>query len=229
MSCRDTTESGEICTEGTRLLRHPSMRAWPFVLCAACVLCASCPQGDDAPTDEPEPQWFVVHEDLPAALLSIWGPHAQDVWAVGGDALDGAGPTVLHFDGETWSRLDTGETQGNLWWVFGFADGPVYFGGDGGMILRYEAGSFTKMPRPAPDRVRDLGRLARRSLGGRRRLGRQRRLRVAPGRRHLGARAQPPGRRQRRCRDLEGRSAPAPTTSGWSAATASPCTGTARP
>jgi hypothetical protein len=70
--------------------------------------------------------------------LSVWGTSSTDVWAVGGDALDGSGPTVIHFDGERWSRRPTGQAQGNLWWVFGFDGGPVYMGGDGGVILRWQ-------------------------------------------------------------------------------------------
>ena len=68
----------------------------------------ACPQG------QPEATWQLVHRDLPGALLSVWGTNASDVWAVGGDARDGAGPLVIHFDGDTWTRVATGKTQGNL-------------------------------------------------------------------------------------------------------------------
>lgn len=100
----------------------------------------------------PETSWHVVGRHLPAALLSVWGRSASDVYLVGGDLGDGRGPAVLHWDGAAWTRLDTGQV-GNLWWVFGFADGPVYLGGDGGMILRYQAGRFTRMPTPGSDTV----------------------------------------------------------------------------
>lgn len=120
---------------------------WFVLLLAACPLTAC--------TDEPlAVEWQIVHKDLPGALLSVWGTSATDVWAVGGDALDGSGPMVIHFDGDAWSRVATGETQGNLWWVFGFADGPVYMGGDGGVILRRDAdGGFTRMVTPGSDTV----------------------------------------------------------------------------
>jgi hypothetical protein len=104
----------------------------------------------------PEPvvdRWEVVHQGLPGALLSVWGTSSTDVWAVGGDTGDGQGPLVIHFDGETWSRVPTGQTQGNLWWVFGFEGGPIYMGGDGGVILRYEAGDFTPMTTPGTNTV----------------------------------------------------------------------------
>lgn len=105
-------------------------------------------------SDEPvEVEWQIVHKDLPGALLSVWGTGASDVWAVGGDTLDGAGPMVIHFDGDAWTRVPTGETQGNLWWVFGFEDGPVYMGGDGGVILRKDDAGFTRMSTPGIDTV----------------------------------------------------------------------------
>lgn len=97
-----------------------------------------------------EREWQLVAQDLPAALLSVWGTSDSDVWVVGGDAGDG--PTVLHYDGAAWTRLETGEA-GNLWWVYGFAGGPVYMGGDGGMLLRYDGDTFTKMTTPGTDTV----------------------------------------------------------------------------
>jgi hypothetical protein len=108
------------------------------------LLCASACGSDP----KPDATWQLVHDGLPGALLSVWGTSSSDVWAVGSDAGDGAGPTVLHLQGGAWSRLETGET-GDLWWVFGFADGPIYMGGNGGVILRYEEGAFTRMQTPS--------------------------------------------------------------------------------
>jgi hypothetical protein len=105
--------------------------------------------GPDGP-EEPEP-WQVVHESLPGALLSVWGTSASDVWTVGADAGDGRGPLVLHLyaeeDGEGWSRLETGQS-GDLWWVHGFAGGPRFMGGAGGLILRHDESGFTRMETP---------------------------------------------------------------------------------
>jgi hypothetical protein len=112
-------------------------------LMAFLLLAVGCP-GDP----EPEVGWQVVHEGLDGALLSVWGTSRQDVWAVGGDALDGSGPTIVHFDGEAWTRLPSGETAGDFWWVFGFDGGPTYMGGAGGVIVRYENDTFTRMQTP---------------------------------------------------------------------------------
>jgi len=99
-----------------------------------------------------EPDWQLVGRHLPSALLSVWGTSASDVYLVGGDAGDGQGPAVQHFDGTAWTRLATGQI-GNLWWVYGFAGGPIFLGGDGGMILRYQNGTFTRMTTPGNDTV----------------------------------------------------------------------------
>jgi hypothetical protein len=122
-----------------------------LVLVASCVALLACP----ADPDEPVATWRLVHQGLPGALLSVWGTSATDVWAVGGDALDGTGPTVIHFDGASWSRHPTPQLQGNLWWVFGFDGGPIYMGGEGGVILRYEpaADQYTLLDTPGTDTV----------------------------------------------------------------------------
>lgn len=127
-----------------------------FLLCLATGVLVGCDGDGDPPVVD---TWQVVQEGVPGALLSVWGTSARDVWVVGADARDGSGPTVLHFDGEAWERLATGRTEGDLWWVFGFADGPVYMGGDGGVILRYQpsggpgGGSFTPMATPGSGTV----------------------------------------------------------------------------
>jgi len=101
--------------------------------------------GDDD-GETPPAEWQVVHEELPGALLSIWGTSENDVWSVGGDAGDGDGPTVMHWDGSAWDTLDA-QSEGDLWWVFGFDGGPVYMGGAIGRILRYD-GAFEEMTTP---------------------------------------------------------------------------------
>ena len=90
------------------------------------------------------PPWQIVEPHLDSALLSVWGTSASDVWAAGSDARDGQGPLVLHFDGASWQRLPTGQ-NGDLWWAFGFEAGPLYLGGVGGTLLRYDDGAYTSM------------------------------------------------------------------------------------
>lgn len=102
-----------------------------------------------SPVEDPEPPdtsnpcgAFQLVGELPAALLSVWGTHPDDVYAVGAD--DGSGPQVFHFDGARWERLPAGG-RGDLWWVWG--DGQrVWMVGAGGRILRYDPsdGTFTE-------------------------------------------------------------------------------------
>ncbi len=90
----------------------------------------------------------MVGQDQSAALLSVWGTGSDDVWAVGGDPDDGLGPLVLHYDGSAWTRLDSGQRELDLWWVFGFEGGPVFMSGAGGTILSYQDGEFTEYETP---------------------------------------------------------------------------------
>ena len=105
----------------------------------------ACSGGDDPPPDNAS--WYVVQQNLPGALMSLWGTAPDDVWAVGADTDDGQGPTILHFDGAMWERRSAGIT-GDLWWVHGFPGGPVYMGGTSGQIVHYQDGVFTPMATP---------------------------------------------------------------------------------
>ena len=120
----------------------PSLRI--AILLSVLLLAAACGSGD---ADESE-SWSTVFRNLPAALMSVWGTSADDIWAVGADPGDGLGPLAVHYDGVKWTELETGQ-EGDLWWVFGFSDGPVYMGGEGGLLLRYAGGAFERMEAPA--------------------------------------------------------------------------------
>jgi hypothetical protein len=112
-------------------------RSWLF----ACLGLACA----DAAAPEPLPTWQVVSESDAAALLSVSGSSARDVWLVGAD--DGAGPLVLHGDGASWQREDTG-VRADLWWVHATPDGLVYAAGSAGTVLEYRAGVWTRLDTP---------------------------------------------------------------------------------
>lgn len=122
------------------MLRFSTMRR-AAVLGAVLVL-AGCPS-----TDEGGESWQLVHSELPGALMSVWAGAADDVWAVGADSGDGS--TVLHYDGESWQRIETG-TSGDLWWVHGFASGPIFTGGEDGQILRIDRDGGGEVITPIP-------------------------------------------------------------------------------
>lgn len=121
-----------------------SFVAW----CAASLLLAC--SGSPKKAEPAAATWHLLGSELDAALISVWGSSEKDVWAVGADT--GSGPLVVHWDGTSFERVATG-TSGDLWWVFGFERGPVFVGGAGGVIARYDDGAFTPLPTPAASTV----------------------------------------------------------------------------
>lgn len=94
--------------------------------------------------------WSVVIEELPGALLSVWGSSAKDVWTVGGGDPKHPenGPQVLHWDGKAWKLLKTG-VPGNLAWVTpGASADELWMVGRDGLILRHQrsTGMFEQLP-----------------------------------------------------------------------------------
>jgi len=65
--------------------------------CIALLLFTTACGDDDGSDSGSTTRWSLVFEGLDAALISITGRAADDVWTVGANAGDGA--TVLHFDG----------------------------------------------------------------------------------------------------------------------------------
>jgi hypothetical protein len=96
-------------------------------------------------------RWLVVHQDLPAALRSVQVVANGDVYAVGGDTRDGAGPYVLRFDGAIWVQLRSGLDAGALWWVHEVAPDEIWMCGEQRLILRYwpSTGEFARVDPPA--------------------------------------------------------------------------------
>src|SRR5262245_25715314 len=96
---------------------------WVGLACAAAL--AACGE----PSGAPPPSWSTVVESPEAALLSVSGTSAADVWMVGADSDNG--PLVLHWDAAVWRRVPTG-TRGHLWWIHAFSANLVFAGGAGG-------------------------------------------------------------------------------------------------
>jgi len=121
--------------------------------CIGCHQRPACLARDYMCTEGGPPQGRLqfVLKDLPPALLSITGTSPTDVYTVGADPKDGFGPYVLHYDGVSWHRLNTGTTGSNLWWIsLTPIDGAYYMAGENGLILRYDvsAGKFEKQTTP---------------------------------------------------------------------------------
>ncbi|HRX86232.1 MAG TPA: hypothetical protein P5572_14525, partial [Phycisphaerae bacterium] len=88
--------------------------------------------------------WSTAADAPGAALLSVHGTSADNVYAVGAD--DGHGPLVLHWNGSAWERLASGVT-GDFWWVHAVGD-TVYMTGSDANIVRYANGTFERMTTP---------------------------------------------------------------------------------
>jgi hypothetical protein len=85
-------------------------------------------------TGSDSPSYALVADGLGAALFSVWGDAADNVWAVG--ANDGSGPLFLHYDGAAWERIDTSGLSHDFWWVWGEGD-ALFVGGSKGHMVHY--------------------------------------------------------------------------------------------
>lgn len=72
-------------------------------------------------------------------LRAVFGTSARDVWAVGDRG------TAVHFDGTTWSPVDTGTTA-RLTDVWGAEENEYWAVGDGGTMLRWTGAAWTSVP-----------------------------------------------------------------------------------
>ncbi len=125
----------------------PSTRAAALSIPAFCLLIGLVGCGND-PGPEETPTWQGIAQGQTSALLGVWGSSSTDVWAVGGRASATEGPVILHYDGAAWARVESGQTNLDLWWVTGAGDGAVLFSGSGGTILRYHEGAFRRLNTP---------------------------------------------------------------------------------
>jgi hypothetical protein len=115
-----------------------------FALALPAVLAAACADAEST-FGEREPYAFTQVVDAPsAALLSVHGTSANNVYAVGAD--DGQGPLALHWDGDSWTELDPG-VEGDLWWVH-VTDSTVWMAGANSHVLRLRDGQFERMTTP---------------------------------------------------------------------------------
>jgi hypothetical protein len=82
--------------------------------------------------------WVAHPTGTDVTLWGVWGSATDDAWAVGGDGV-GEPPTLLHFDGASWSPalLPTLPREANgLFKVWGTDAEHVYVAGDAGVLLR---------------------------------------------------------------------------------------------
>lgn len=76
-------------------------------------------------------KWTLIRKSMvDQQLYGIWGYSPIDVFAVG------SGGVILHYDGETWSEMDSGTTF-TLYDIWGTAPNDIFAVGYAGTILRY--------------------------------------------------------------------------------------------
>jgi hypothetical protein len=81
-------------------------------------------------------------------LWGVWGASRDDVWAVGGSGFEGSRPTVIHFDGTSWSPavLPTLERANvfAFFKVWGSSASDVWVVGQRGAVLHYDGAMWTE-------------------------------------------------------------------------------------
>lgn len=126
-------------------------RRWSIVLLLTAFFIA-CDDGEDPPPEEdmgPVQETFAVAFDATdlGALLSVWGPTDDEVWAVGGQPEDGV---IWRFDGTAWQ--DAQAPAGPLFnWVHGAGDVRWFVGNGGRIVRKTGAGDFEDMPSPTQE------------------------------------------------------------------------------
>jgi len=132
-----------------RIMTAAGYHAFRRALALFCLGLLSAACGSEAARAEPAEtdSWNLVFHDLPAALLSVTGKSASDVWAVGAVLDDEA--LVLHRDGQSWTRVRV-HAKGDLWWTQVFDDGTLFIAGDRGTIVRGDGESFSTLATPDP-------------------------------------------------------------------------------
>lgn len=109
---------------------------------AACS--ATPPPGPTADAAPAPPQWRSVLENLDGSVLSVWGPSAREIYAVGGPlGNEGFESLVLRYDGARWSRLRPGGAA-SFWWVAGSSSTDVWMVGEKGRITHYDGRAFVE-------------------------------------------------------------------------------------
>ncbi len=88
------------------------------------------------------PEFGIVLDGLPGAVLSIWGDSKDNIFAVGGDlGTPTSEELILWYDGSTWTRMDADAPT--LWWVHGFGPNDVWAVGESGTVVHYDGDQWT--------------------------------------------------------------------------------------
>ncbi len=93
--------------------------------------------------------WSKQETPVDEPVWGLWAVAPDDVWAVGGDAVLGTEPFVLHYDGLRWSAVPIPPLQrpgvAALFKVWGSASDDVYAVGENGVVLHWDGAALTEM------------------------------------------------------------------------------------
>ncbi|HEY3357983.1 MAG TPA: hypothetical protein VGQ83_32340 [Polyangia bacterium] len=89
-------------------------------------------------------------------LRAVWGPAANDAYAVGSGPVNGDPPTIFHYAAGAWTAMaPPAGFAGELRAVTG-SGATVVVGGDAGMFARLEGKDWVALPAPAAARINGL-------------------------------------------------------------------------
>ena len=88
--------------------------------------------------------WQVENSGSAQFLSAVWPVSPNNVFAVGDQG------TILHYDGSSWSKMDSPATESLLVDIFGSSPSDIFTVGDSGTILHYDGSSWQAMSSPVP-------------------------------------------------------------------------------
>ena len=91
-------------------------------------------------------RWQLGVQSPDAALMSVSGTSASDVWMVG--ASDASGALALHYDGSAWQREPTSGVAADLWWVHALPGGVAFMSGSDATLLVRHPGGIERLTTP---------------------------------------------------------------------------------
>ncbi|HVD61074.1 MAG TPA: hypothetical protein VNC11_09415 [Gemmatimonadaceae bacterium] len=124
---------------------------------AASVLIGCSSGGPTSPNNQTGQSWTAVPSGTVMNIRAVWGSSAANVWAVGIDF----GGAVQHYDGSTWSKVQTNKNTVLLKAVWGSSASDVWAVGDAQTIMHFNGTGWSSMP--VPD---DIPSYASESLNG---------------------------------------------------------------
>lgn len=80
-------------------------------------------------------------------VWGLWGPAADDLWAVGGDASGAGVGFIWRYDGDAWTAVDIAALPATPAWfkVWGSSATDVYFCGMDGALARFDGSAFSPL------------------------------------------------------------------------------------